>query len=121
VVRAVRVTPWPIRSRVRIAGLALRTLARVERLARIRVAIGLPELVARLVVDGAELGPGYGRPTRRSVDAMAVLTAAPRLDGVYSAKAAVALLRLHQRGLGPLLFRASQASARPPGPARAGI
>jgi len=110
-VHAVRVTPWPVTSRVRIAGLALRTLRRVERVANLRVAIDLPELIARLVVDPAELGPGYGRPTPASVEAMAALTGAPRLDGVYSAKAAVALLRLHRRGIGPLLFWASKSSA----------
>jgi D-cysteine desulfhydrase len=110
-VHAVRVTPWPVTSRVRIAGLALRTLRRVERLANLRVAIDLPELIARLVVDPHELGPGYGRATPASIEAMAALDGAPRLDGVYSAKAAVALLRLQRRGIGPLLFWASKSSA----------
>nr|MBA3538731.1 hypothetical protein [Deltaproteobacteria bacterium] len=35
----------------------------------------------------------------------------PRLDGVYSAKSAAALLRLHRRGIGPLVFWASKSSA----------
>ena len=35
----------------------------------------------------------------------------PRLDGVYSAKAAAALLRLHREGEGPLLFWATKSEA----------
>jgi hypothetical protein len=35
----------------------------------------------------------------------------PRLDGVYSGKAAAALLRLHRSGAGPLLFWASKSTA----------
>jgi D-cysteine desulfhydrase len=116
IVHAVRVTPWPVTSRVRIADLARRSLVRVEAVTGIRVAIDLPELVARLVVDGRELGPGYGRITRRGDDAMRTLPQAPRLDGVYSAKAAAALLRLHARGIGPLLFWASKSTARLPAP-----
>jgi len=107
VVHAVRVTPWPVTSRVRTAELAARTLGRIAELGGPRVAIGIGELVARLVVDGSELGAGYGRATPASVAATAELGAssrAPRLDGVYSAKAAAALLRLHRRHVGPLLF-----------------
>jgi hypothetical protein len=36
---------------------------------------------------------------------------APRLDGVYSGKAAAALLRLHRAGIGPLVFWASKSTA----------
>jgi D-cysteine desulfhydrase len=111
IVHAVRVTPWPVTSRVRIADLARRSLARVEQLTGVRVAITLPELVARLVVDGGELGAGYGRPTARSDAAIRALPGAPRLDGVYSAKAAAAMLRLQRRGIGPLLFWASKSTA----------
>lgn len=109
-VHGVRVTPWPVTSRVRIAELAQRTLARVAALGGPRVAIGLPELVSRLVVDGRELGDGYGRPTPRSTAAMAALPGT-RLDGVYSAKAAAALLRLHREGIGPLVFWATKSTA----------
>lgn len=111
IVHAVRVTPWPITSRVRIAELAHRTLARVDALGGPRVAISLAELVARLVVDGRELGPGYGRSTPRGEAALRAIPS-PRLDGVYSAKAAAALLRLHRAGVGPLLFWASKATTR---------
>lgn len=110
IVHGVRVTPWPVTSHLRIANLARETLARVAKLGGPRVSIGLRELRARLVVDGAELGPGYGRPTPRSEAAVAALRG-PRLDGVYSAKAAAALLRLHRLGVGPLLFWATKSEA----------
>ncbi len=110
IVHGVRVTPWPVTSRVRIAELAQRTLARVAALGGPRVAIGLGELVTRLVVDGRELGDGYGIPTPRSDAAIAGLVG-PRLDGVYSAKAAAALLRLHREGIGPLVFWATKSTA----------
>ena len=113
IVHGVRVTPWPVTSRVRTAELARRTLVRVEQLGGPRVAIGLPELVNRLVIDGRELGSGYGRPSPRSEAAMRAIhgPAAPRLDGVYSGKAAAALLRLHLAGVGPLMFWASKSTA----------
>jgi D-cysteine desulfhydrase len=79
IVHGVRVTPWPITSRV-------------------------------LAIDGAELGAGYGRTTPRCDDAMRAI-AGPRLDGVYSGKAAAALLRLHRAGTGPLLFWSSKSTA----------
>lgn len=118
-VHGVRVTPWPVTSRLRIAELAHRTLARVSALGGPPVAIGVPELVHRLVVDGRELGPGYGRPTSRSTVALATLRG-PRLDGVYSAKAAAALLRLHREGVGPLVFWATKSTTElsPPSPAQ---
>ncbi|MDX2089860.1 MAG: pyridoxal-phosphate dependent enzyme [Kofleriaceae bacterium] len=108
-VHGVRVTPWPVTSRVLIAQLAARTLARVAKLGGPRVALGLRELGARLIVDGRELGAGYGRPTERGAHAITTLPV-PRLDGVYSAKAAAALLRLHREGVGPLLFWATKST-----------
>lgn len=125
IIHGVRVTPWPVTSRVRTAELARRTLARVEQLGGPRVAIGLPELVSRLVIDGAELGPGYGHATRQGDAAMRTVREAarpgaappagsiqaPRLDSVYSGKAAAALLRLHRAGIGPLVFWASKSTA----------
>jgi 1-aminocyclopropane-1-carboxylate deaminase/D-cysteine desulfhydrase-like pyridoxal-dependent ACC family enzyme len=108
IVHAVRVTPWPVTSRVMITQLAAYTLARVAQLGGPRVELD----GSRLVVDRRELGRGYGRITPRAQAAMTTLAdgewtadaTAPRLDGVYSAKAASALLRLHREGEGPLLF-----------------
>jgi D-cysteine desulfhydrase len=109
IVHGVRVTPWPVTSRLRTADLARRTLVRIERLGGPRVAIGLRELVGRLVIDGRELGPGYGHATPRCDEAMRAIQG-PRLDGVYSGKAAAALLRLHREGVGPLLFWATKST-----------
>ncbi|MBS1122363.1 MAG: hypothetical protein H6Q90_4591 [Deltaproteobacteria bacterium] len=120
ILHGVRVTPWPVTSRLRIAEYARQTLARAEQLGGPRVGISLAELRARLFVDGRELGPGYGRTTPQGVAAIAALAAAtprgPRLDGVYSAKAAAALLRLHRAGHGPLMFWASKSTQVLPTP-----
>jgi len=135
IVHGVRVTPWPVTSPTLIADLAYRTLARVERLGGPRVAIGRRELRSRFVIDGQEIGDGYGRITERADAAIRTLVAAapdaevdadagvdadaytgPRLDGVYSAKAAAGLLRLHRAGVGPLLFWASKSRALLPTP-----
>lgn len=110
IVHGVRVTPWPVTSRLRTADLARRTLARIERLGGPRVAVGFGALVDGLVIDGAELGPGYGRTTPRCEAAMQQIRG-PRLDAVYSGKAAAALLRLHRAGIGPLVFWASKSTA----------
>jgi D-cysteine desulfhydrase len=114
IVHGVRVTPWPVTSRLRTADLARRTLARIERLGGPRVAVGITELVRGLVIDGRELGPGYGRSTPQGDAAIHELAdpRGPRLDGVYSAKAAAALLRLHRAGTGPLLFWATKSTAK---------
>ena len=116
IVHGVRVTPWPVTSRVRTAHLAHKTLDRVAALGGPRVPVGLRALVAGLVIDGRELGPGYGKPTASAIAAAADLAHGPRLDGVYSAKAAAALLRLHRAGVGPLVFWASKSTARLPVP-----
>jgi Pyridoxal-phosphate dependent enzyme len=110
IVHGVRVTPWPVTSRVLTAELARRTLHRVAQLGGPRVTVGLRQLLAGLVIDGRELGPGYGRTTPQCDVAMCAIRA-PRLDGVYSGKAAAALLRLHRAGIGPLLFWASKSTA----------
>ncbi|HEX4451458.1 MAG TPA: pyridoxal-phosphate dependent enzyme [Kofleriaceae bacterium] len=103
IVHAVRVTPWPVTSRLRTAALAARTLARAGK------PVPFTQLLRRLVVDGRELGGGYGRTTPRSIAAAhALADARLRIDGVYSAKAAAALLRLHRERVGPLMFWATK-------------
>jgi D-cysteine desulfhydrase len=109
IIHGVRVTPWPVTSRLRIAEYALRTIAHARRLGGPHVDISLGELHARLAVDGRELGAGYGRVTPGAEAAIAAWSG-PRLDGVYSAKAAAALLRLHRAGHGPLMFWSSKSS-----------
>jgi D-cysteine desulfhydrase len=114
IVHGVRATPWPVTSRVRTAELARRTLARIERLGGPRVDAGLAQLVRGLEIDGRELGWGYGRTTPRCDAAMRAMhePAGPRLDAVYSGKAAAALLRLQRAGVGPLVFWATKSTAR---------
>lgn len=113
IVHGVRVTPWPVTSRLRIADYAHRVISEAARLGGPAVRTSVRELYTRLHVDGRELGPGYGQITDRGLAASRVLASAggPRLDGVYSAKAAAALLRLHHAHEGPLLFWASKSTA----------
>jgi D-cysteine desulfhydrase len=112
IVHAVRVTPWPVTSRIVITRLAAATLARIASLGGPRVELGH----AHLVVDANELGPGYGEMTPRGLAAIEALGDHARLDGVYSGKAAAALLRLHSRDVGPLLFWSTKASTPLPAP-----
>jgi D-cysteine desulfhydrase len=116
IVHGVRVTPWPVTSELVVAELARRTLQRAAALGGPRVAFTRRELLARFLVDGREFGPGYGRITPRASAAMAAWSA-PRLDGVYSGKAAAALRRLHRDGVGPLLFWATKSEVVLPPPA----
>jgi D-cysteine desulfhydrase len=113
IVHAVRVTPWPVTSRVMITQLARYTLARIAQLGGPRVALD----ASRLFVDRHEIGRGYGRITDRATAAMTQLGEHARLDGVYSGKAAAALLRLHREGIGPLIFWSTKSTTKlePPG------
>lgn len=113
IVHAVRVTPWPVTSRAMIVQLAALTLARIAMLGGPHAPLLRDALIgnARLVVDRHEIGRGYGRMTDRGRSAMQASLEHggwPRLDGVYSGKAAAALLRLHRAGEGPLLFWATK-------------
>jgi D-cysteine desulfhydrase len=118
IVHGVRVTPWPITSRATVLALALRTLARA-------VSLGAPASarLGELVVDGRQLGRGYGVVTARGERAALAIESAggPRCDGVYAGKAAAAALELHRRGdAGPLLLWATKSEAvMPPAPADA--
>jgi hypothetical protein len=115
VVHGVRVTPWPVTAELLVAALVRRTLARAAALGGPRVALAPGELRRRFVVDGRELGPGYGQITPRASAVIAAI-AAPRLDGVYSAKAAAALRRLLQTEPGPLLLWATKSEVVLPPP-----
>jgi 1-aminocyclopropane-1-carboxylate deaminase/D-cysteine desulfhydrase-like pyridoxal-dependent ACC family enzyme len=116
IVRAVRVTPWPVTSRWRLAHLAARTLAGVAtRVPGVRP-ISTARLRQWLTVDGRYLGAGYGHLTRAGEEASAVFATAglPALDGVYAAKAAAALLDRARTGSAPLLFWLTKSSTRLP-------
>ncbi len=114
VIHAVRVTPWPVTSWTMIMQLAALTLIRIAMLGGPHVGL---RGNARLVIDRRELGRGYGRTTTQGLAAMELCAALegdaawPRLDGVYSGKAAAALLRLHRAGEGPLLFWSTKSEA----------
>ncbi len=97
---AVRVTPWPVTSAQRIAGLAAKT---ADHLTKLFTQAGLTaprfpssarDFEARLDVIGDELGPGYGEPTLSGWAALSEFAhLGLRLDSTYSAKAAALLLR----------------------------
>jgi 1-aminocyclopropane-1-carboxylate deaminase/D-cysteine desulfhydrase-like pyridoxal-dependent ACC family enzyme len=118
-VHAVRVTPWPVTSKLVIQQLAAHTLARIAQLGGPRVELD----ASRFLVDRREIGRGYGRMTPRGRDAMRTLRgdAMPRLDGVYSGKAAAALLRLHREGVEPLLFWSTKSTVLLEPPAQQAI
>lgn len=93
---AVRVTPWPITSRMRIARLASRTLRLLsDWLEEPEIRASAAELAAGLEVDGAELGDSYGTPTIGGAVAERAWRrhAGLFVDAVYSAKAASGLAR----------------------------
>jgi len=91
---AVRVTPWPVTDRLRMARMAVATAAFLTRAgAPYMRAARLGDLFERLTVVGDALGPGYGHPTPEGWAAIAELWHhGVRLDTTYSAKAAGWLL-----------------------------
>jgi D-cysteine desulfhydrase len=92
---SVRVTPWPVTSRYRILGLAVRTGALLATLtANASLALGREELGAGLEIDGEELGPGYGEPSHPGLAAIALFRELGlfELDTTYSSKAAAGFL-----------------------------
>lgn len=116
-VHAVRVTPWPITSPLRIAHLAQRTSAYLAALS------GAPEasllrMRRALTVDERFFGGSYGRATASGYRVTCAFrqTGGPPLDVVYSAKSAAALLELARSGRGPVLFWATKSSAPLPRP-----
>lgn len=112
---AVRVTPWPVTSRFRILRLAERT---AEHLATLTgepsLRVSARELSPRLVVDGRELGAGYGRPSTTGLRAIEMFRTLGlfELDTTYSAKAAAGFLRAARApSAGPLLFWSTKSTA----------
>ena len=95
IVVAVRVTPWPVTSRFRILGLAVRTGALLAELANDpSLALSRGDLTQSLVLDGRQLGPGYGRPSRSGLEALDLFRERGlfALDTTYSSKAAAGFL-----------------------------
>ena len=111
---SVRVTPWPVTSRYRIIGLAVRTSRLLARLAGdARLELSRRELDPLLTIDGGQLGSGYGHPTRAGLGAIELFrdSGGPELDTTYSAKSAAALIdRVRAGEPGPLLYWATKST-----------
>ena len=118
---AVRVTPWPVTARARIAMLANATLRRLDGLVSLPRRIDVGALWRGLIVDGRFQGAGYGHPTAVARAAAATLAAAgsPPLDDVYASKAGAALLA--RRDPGVTVFWATKSSAPLPTPTEADL
>ncbi|MGC4092503.1 MAG: pyridoxal-phosphate dependent enzyme [Polyangiaceae bacterium] len=120
-IRAVRVSPWPVTSRFRVLSLALATSRHLATLSDDR-SLELPrdELADALIIDGRELGAGYGRPSERGLSALELFgkAAGMPLDTTYSAKAAAGFLRAAREAKAdaPLLFWSTKSSAPLPVP-----
>jgi D-cysteine desulfhydrase len=118
VVHAVRITPWPVTAALRITGLAHRALALVDQLRGVASGISRRELAAHLLVDGSQLGRGYGRATAAGdrITAAFATAGGPALDSVYSAKAAAAVPTLWaaRDSAEPVLLWSTKSAAAPP-------
>jgi 1-aminocyclopropane-1-carboxylate deaminase/D-cysteine desulfhydrase-like pyridoxal-dependent ACC family enzyme len=111
---SVRVSPWPVTSRLRILHLAARTAHFLRELAGTDVPrLDSAALGARFEVDGRHLGPGYGQPSAAGgqAEALWLRLGLPALDGTYSAKAAARVVfGLRAREAGPVLFWSTKSS-----------
>lgn len=106
-VRAVRVTPWPVTSKVRIVWLATE-IARglAELTGDASLDLGYAALAPWLEVDGHHLGWGYGFPTAEGRRWIATFHDALgfELDTTYSAKAVAGAVAAARSATGPVLY-----------------
>jgi D-cysteine desulfhydrase len=113
---SVRVTPWPVTSRLRILSLAVRTARLLAALVgKPALALDAAALGARFRVDGNFLGRGYGYASLSGIEAIELWgqNGMPPLDTTYSSKAAAAVIAaIRARQNGPLLFWSTK-STRP--------
>ena len=114
---AVRVTPWPVTSPLRILGLAGKLVAWLRQLTGDPVFdMDRGELGRGLELDPRQLGGGYGQPTAAGlavIDRAGALAAA--LDTTYAAKSAAGLLqRVQHRPARARLFWSTKSSASLP-------
>ena len=115
---AVRVTPWPVTSRFRILGLAVRAS---ERLADLtgdpKLRLSRAELAPLLVTDGSALGPGYGLPSAPGLAAIELFRRHRlfELDTTYSGKAlAGCLAQARSEHDGPFVWWSTKSTAALP-------
>lgn len=111
---AIRVSPWPVTSPLRIAELARRTSVLLARLSRTpgRFDFSFAELRAGLTVDPRFIGAGYGLATasgRRATERFGDF-GARALDTTYSAKSAAGFLACVAQKAGPTLYWATKSS-----------
>lgn len=115
---SVRVSPWPVTSRLRILSLAARTARLLHELSERTVPLFDSALLgACFRVDGNYLGPGYGEPSTAGDEAEALWSrlGLPALDSTYSAKVAARVVAgLRAREPGPSLFWSTKSSAALP-------
>lgn len=117
IIRAVRVTPWPVTSPVRIARLAVKTSQLLaQRAGDPALAIDYGVLRRKLVVDRRYIGWGYGRITRSGVQAIDRFESLDgfALDTTYTGKSAACFLDTARTADGPTLFWATKSSAALP-------
>lgn len=113
-IHAIRVTPWPVTSPLRIAHLAQQTSRLLAKLTqRPKLALRFAELYSGLTVHTQHLGRGYGLPTESGIEIMRPFAPGDlALDTTYSSKAMVGALQLlsQQPSLGPTLFWCTKSS-----------
>ena len=111
---SVRVSPWPVTSRFRVLGLAVRTARLLHELSGATVPLfSRAALGARFEIDGGYLGPGYGEPSAAGDEAEALWRRCDlaALDGTYSAKSAARVVAgLRAAEAGPILFWSTKSS-----------
>jgi D-cysteine desulfhydrase len=112
---AVRVTPWPVTSRLRILWLAARkSRLLAERVGDPSAVVEMRDLAPHLRVEGRFLGRGYGYPTKPGLAALELFRSIGsfELDTTYSAKVVSAFIEAARRDEpGPLLYWSTRSTA----------
>lgn len=113
-VRSIRVTPWPVTSKLRIVALAVDIAARLAELTG-DASLAFPRalLASGLDVDGSQLGWGYGYETKVGRATIRTFRDAFdwELDTTYSAKAAAGAVALAKKADGPVLFWSTKSTS----------
>lgn len=122
ILRAVRVTPWPVTGRANIVRLAVATSRLLASLVGEVARFSWRELSSMLEVDGHYFAGGYGKPLDAGRDASELITDAggPWLDQVYAQKSGACFIDLaRERAPGPTLYWATRSTTDVPHPTAA--
>jgi D-cysteine desulfhydrase len=115
----VRVTPWPVTSRLRILWLAARTSRLLaKRTGDASAAVEMRDLSPHLRAEGRFLGRGYGYPTKAGIAALELFRSIGsfELDTTYSAKVVSGFIQaVRDDEPGPLLYWSTRSTAPLPG------